>query len=91
MRSKLYPILLVATLAVASVFCWNVYAQQKESTKLVWEYKLVSFVGDSPYQLSQLGADGWELTSVRTEEDTHLNYRQTKVYYYLKRSKQAGK
>ena len=33
MKSKLYGILLVAALAVASVFCWNVYAQKKQSTK----------------------------------------------------------
>ena len=33
MKSKLYRILLVAVLAVASVFCWNVYAQKKQSTK----------------------------------------------------------
>jgi hypothetical protein len=91
MRSKLYPVLLAATLAVVSVLCWNVYAQKKESTKLLWEYNVVSFSGDNPFQLSQLGSEGWELTSVRSEEQMLGNFRQTKVYYYLKRPRQVGK
>jgi hypothetical protein len=91
MRSKLYPVLLAATLGVVSVLCWNVYAQKKEFTKLLWEYNVVSFSGDNPFQLSQLGSEGWELTSVRSEEQMLGNFRQTKVYYYLKRPRQVGK
>jgi|GraSoiStandDraft_24_1057298.scaffolds.fasta_scaffold403586_1 lipopolysaccharide export system protein LptC len=91
MKSKLYQMLLVAALAVISLLCWNVYAQEKQSGKVVWEYNVASFVGDNTYQLSQLGVQGWELTSVRSEEEMVGNFRQTKVYYYLKRAKQIQK
>jgi lipopolysaccharide export system protein LptC len=87
MKSKLSRVLLVAALAIVTILCWNVYAQEKQSSKVVWEYNVVSFVGDNTYQLSQLGAQGWELTSVRSEEEMVGNFRQTKVYYYLKRAK----
>ena len=91
MKSKLSRILLVVALAVASFLSWNVYGQEKKTSKVVWEYNLASFMGDNTSQLSQLGAEGWELTSVRTEEQMLGNFRQTKVYYYLKRLKQIPK
>jgi len=87
MKSKLCQTLLAVGLAVASLFCWTAYAQDKKSNKVVWEYNIVSFTGDNIYQLSQLGSQGWELTSVRAEEEMIGNLRQTKVYYYLKRGK----
>jgi hypothetical protein len=88
MKTKLYSILLVAVLTVGSVFCWNVYAQKKQSPKVVWEYNLVtSITGDNRTQLSDLGSDGWELVSVRTEDRMVGNFRQTKIFYYLKRAK----
>jgi hypothetical protein len=91
MKSKFYHLLLVAILAAASLLCWSVYAQEKQPGKVVWEYNVVSFVGDNAAQLSQLGAAGWELTSVRSEEEMVGNFRQTKVYYYLKRARQMQK
>ncbi len=91
MKSKLSRTLLVVALAVASLLCWNVYGQEKKTSKVVWEYNVVSFLGDNTSQLSQLGAEGWELASVRTEEQMVGNFRQTKVYYYLKRTKQIQK
>lgn len=90
MKSKLARLLLIAVVAVASVFCWSVYAQKKQANKVVWEYNLVSSIGDNRSQLAELGNDGWELTSVRTEEQILGSYRQIKVYYYLKRAKQGG-
>ena len=92
MKLKLYSILLVAVLAVGSVFCWSVYAQKKQSPKVVWEYNLVTTLsGDDRPQLSKLGEDGWELVSVRTEDRLMGNFRETKVFYYLKRPKQTAK
>jgi lipopolysaccharide export system protein LptC len=89
MKSKLYHILLIAVLAVSSVFSWNVYAEKKQSQQVVWEYNLVySMHGDNRAQLSELGNEGWELVSVRTEEQMIGNFRQTKLFYYLKRPRQ---
>ena len=41
MNYKLYSIVLIAVLAVGSVFCWSVYAQKKQSPAVVWEYNIV--------------------------------------------------
>ena len=92
MKSKLYSILVVAVLAVGSVFCWSVYAEKKQSPTVIWEYNLVSSShGDKLTQLSELGNEGWELTSVRTEDRMIGNYRETRVFYYLKRPKRIAK
>ena len=90
MKSKFSRLLVIAMVAVASVFCWSVFAQKNQSAKVVWEYALVSSMGDNRTKLAELGNDGWELTSVRTEEQMAGNYRQTRVFYYLKRAKPAG-
>ena len=89
-KTKLF-LLVSAVLIVASFLCWNVYSAEQKSNAVVWEYKLFSSMGDSPVQLSELGAQGWELTSVRTEDETMGNFRQTKVYYYLKRAQPIRK
>ncbi len=92
MKYKLYSIVLIAMLAVGSVFCWNVYAQKKQSPTTVWEYNIVATInGDNRNQLSELGNDGWELTSVRTEDRMIGNFREQKVFYYLKRPKELAK
>ena len=89
-KPKLYLVLL-AVLAVASFLCWNVYSEDRKPSAIVWEYKLVSSMGDNAGQLSELGAQGWELTSVRTEDEIQGSFRQTRVYYYLKRAQQVRK
>src|SRR5437899_10708038 len=76
--SKLY-LLLLAMLAAASILCWNVYSAEKKPNTVLWEYKLVSSIGDNTGQLSQLGTDGWELSSASTEEQIIGNLRETKV------------
>lgn len=91
MKSKFYHLLLLAVLVAASLLCWSVYAQEKQPGKVFWEYNVVSFVGDNTAKLSQLGAQGWELTSVRSEEEMVGNFRQTRIYYYLKRAQQVQK
>jgi hypothetical protein len=91
MKTYLVRILLVATLAVFSVFCWTAYAQQRQNSKVTWEYKVVKTNSDSSWTLSELGRDGWELVSVRPEEQMIGNVRQTQVYYYLKRSTDPAK
>ena len=91
MKSNVSRIILVVTLAAFSLIGWNVYGQDKKSSQVVWEYQVISFLGDNPSGLSQLGEKGWELTSVRTEEEVTGNFRHTRVYYYLKRGRQMSK
>ncbi len=92
MKSKLNRVLVAAVLAMATLFCWTVYAQKNQPARTVWEYTVASSnTGDNPTRLTELGNDGWELTSVRTEEQMIGSYRQTTIYYYLKRPKQLAK
>ena len=88
MKSKTSQVLLVTALVVGSLLCWTAYGQEKKGPKVVWEYNVVLFNGDNMAQLNQLGAQGWEMVSVRTQEEQLGDFRQTKVYYYLKRAKQ---
>jgi hypothetical protein len=88
MKSKLNRILVAVLLAMATLFCWTVYGQKQQGAKTMWEYTVASSTsGDNPTRLTELGKDGWELTSVRTEEQMVGNYRQTMIIYYLKRQK----
>lgn len=89
--NKKSSLLLLALLVVSSLLCWNVYSEDKKPNAVIWEYKLVSDMGDNTSRLTELGAQGWELTSVRTEDEIHGSFRQTKVYYYLKRPQQVRK
>jgi len=88
MRSRPYRLLLVATLIGALLLCWSVYAQEKKSSRIVWEYRMVSVQWDEISKLSELGAQGWELAFVRKEEEMLGNVRHSTVIYYLKRPKQ---
>jgi hypothetical protein len=91
MKTSKINLLLLAIIVVASVLCWNVYSAEKARNQTVWEYKVVRSMGDNIAQLSELGNQGWELTSLRTEEEVHGSFRQTNIYYYLKRSQQVKK
>jgi len=91
MKTYLIRILLVSMLAVFSAFCWTAYAQKKQSSKVVWEYSIVSISSDNAWKLSELGKDGWELVSVRSEEQMLGNVRQVTIKYYLKRSTETAK
>ncbi len=92
MNQKWNRVLLVALLLVISVFSWAVYAEKKETVKTVWEYTVASSItGDDANRLTELGNHGWELTSVRTEEEMLGNFRQTRIYYYFKRPTQVAR
>ena len=89
MKPKLTQVLLIVALAAACLLSWSVYAQERKSGKVVWEYNIVTVPGweDNGSQLSQLGANGWELVSVRSSEESLGNTRLVKFHYYLKRAK----
>jgi hypothetical protein len=88
MKSNLRLLLIAAALGLVAVFGWSVRGQQRASPRLVWEHKIVpSYLGDNQDELTRLGAQGWELVSVRTEDKFTGNFKQTEVTYYLKRAK----
>jgi len=87
MKPKLTQVLLMVALAVAFLLSWSVYAQEKKPGRVVWEYSVVtvSSFEESSGQLSKLGAQGWELVSVRSSEEMLGNTRLVRFHYYLKR------
>ena len=87
MKASLRPLLIIAAIGIVVVFGWSVRGEQKVSPKPVWEHKIVSSVGDNPTELARLGAEGWELVSVRPEDKFIGNFRQVHVTYYLKRAR----
>jgi hypothetical protein len=79
-------LILVSIISLVALFGWNVRGQQTPASKVVWEHAVISSIGDNSPKLSQLGAEGWELVAVRSEEKTLGNFRQMEVTYYLKRA-----
>ena len=90
MKSNVRLLLIVVTISLVTFFGWSVRGQQTPAAKVVWEHAVVSSRGDNSGRLSQLGAEGWELVAVRSEEEFTGNFRQTQVTYYLKRSKRVA-
>ncbi len=93
MKSNLRFLPIVATISLIAALGWSTRGQQQTSApKVIWEHAIVSSsTGDNSARLSQLGAEGWELVAVRSEEKLVGNFRQTEVTYYLKRAKPAAK
>jgi hypothetical protein len=90
---KKYPrfLLVVAAVSVLAFFGWSARGQQTAMPRVTWEHTVFSSTGDNSARLSQLGAEGWELVAVRSEEKFTGNFRHTEVTYYLKRAKPAAK
>jgi outer membrane lipopolysaccharide assembly protein LptE/RlpB len=93
MRSNLRFLLIMATISLIAALGWSVRGQQQTPLlKVTWEHAIISSsTGDNSARLSQLGADGWELVAVRSEEKFMGNFRQMEITYYLKRAKPAVK
>jgi len=91
MKSVTRFLLIVAAISLVAFFGWGVRGQQTPAPKVVWEHAVISSTGDNSARLSQLGAEGWELAAVRSEEKFTGNFRQMEVTYYLKRAKDTPK
>ena len=87
MKLNIRFLILVAVISLVALFGWNVRGQQSPASKVLWEHAVISSIGDNSPRLSQLGAEGWELVAVRSEEKFAGNFRQVEVTYYLKRAK----
>lgn len=64
----------------------------KPSTKVTWEYKVVSVYGASTTnpapdvgQLNHAGADGWELVAIRSGNFPAPDSKQVRTDFYFKR------
>ena len=91
MKSSKLLLVLIAIAAIGSLFSWRVYSAEPKPQPVVWEYKLFWSTGDNANKLAELGKEGWELTSVRTEEQVEGNFHNTRVIYYLKRAQTERK
>ena len=68
MKSNSTWLLIGAFVALMCLIGWTGHAQNRQPSKVVWEYKVVT-LGDPeterPDWINNLGAQGWELIAVR--------------------------
>ena len=70
---------------------WNSRAQS--ATRATWEYKVITTYGttDTPApnltQFNQMGDDGWELVTVRSEDFNRGGANQRRAEYFFKRAR----
>ncbi|HEX8847077.1 MAG TPA: hypothetical protein VF791_20710 [Pyrinomonadaceae bacterium] len=83
-------LLILCLIALVSLIGWTSYGQKQKSSRTSWEY-LVGLEGggaNNQINLRALGAEGWELTAITTEDeiingDQHIPLKT----YYFKRPK----
>lgn len=91
MKAKSQWALIFAVVALLCLVGWSSKAQS--SSRTTWEYKVLTVYGtiDIPppnlAQFNQMGAEGWELVAIYSEEFTRSDKRQRKAEYYFKRAK----
>lgn len=83
MGSKIQWFFLIGFL---TAFCWFGWKGQAQTPKNSWEYRVVPVQRpEIQPALSELGREGWELVTIRTEEKVTGPVRNTTDYYYFKR------
>jgi hypothetical protein len=83
MKQKVLWLLLIMAIASASWAGWTGRAQGTPRNS--WEYKVVPVTDDGATVLNDLGTEGWELVTIRTQEQSAGNVRYVRGYYYFKR------
>jgi hypothetical protein len=85
-------VVMLALVALSCVVSWGVRAQS--SSKVTWEYKVLSTYGPSitnpppnVHELDEAGAKGWELVAIRSGEFPTVRSNQFRTDYFLKRAK----
>jgi hypothetical protein len=72
-------------IAAAALWAWQSQTPG-QSTPQRWEYRVLTEPAPAAGAgLASLGASGWELVAVTTQDEYTGNARLTRVYYYLKR------
>ena len=73
---------------VAVLLCWIGWrTQAQNSGKDLWEYRVVSAFESFTINMNELGAQGWELVTIHTEEKTVGTSTQRTNHFYFKRKK----
>ena len=92
MKQRPMLVVILALAALSYVVSWGVRAQS--SSKVTWEYKVVSSYGPSitnpppnVHELNDAGAQGWELVAIRSGEFPKVGANQFRTDYFLKRAK----
>ena len=86
LRSRI--VLVVAIIATLFLVGWTSKAQRWSTD---WEYKIDTVYGftelppPNVQKFNELGDEGWELVTVRSEQFTRGDRVQTKLIYYFKR------
>jgi hypothetical protein len=92
MKQTIMLVAIFALVALSFVVSLSVPAQS--SSKVIWEYKVVSSYGPSitnpppnMHELNEAGANGWELVAIRSGEFPKVGTNQFRTDYFLKRAK----
>jgi hypothetical protein len=84
----MHLLLIIGVIAFYSLVTFARQDQKQAPPKPIWEHKVVvETTTHRTVDLNKLGAEGWELVTVRSDEETMGNFHQTRVYYYLKRQR----
>ena len=92
MKQRSTLVVIIALVALSCLVSWRVRAQS--SSRVTWEYKVVSTYGPSitnpppnVNELNEAGANGWELVAIRSGEFPKVGTNQFRTDYFLKRPK----
>jgi hypothetical protein len=92
MKQRPMLVVFLVLVVLSGVVSWAVRAQT--SSKVTWEYKVLSSYGPSitnpppnVHELNEAGAQGWELVAIRSAEFPKLGSNQFRTDYFLKRAK----
>ena len=87
MKSRIQYFVVISAVAFCLAF-WIGQRSNQAQSRAFWEHKVVSELkGTGSVELNRLGAEGWELITVRGEEEVNGSFHQTRLYYYLKRQR----
>lgn len=62
-------------------------SQAQTSSRITWEYKVVTAGGHRSLNLNELGSQGWELITIERDESASSTTRTVINNYYFKRPK----
>lgn len=82
MRRRIH--LLLITVAALCLVGWTGYSQKKGDARTAWEFTAAY----TEEEASRLGAQGWDLVTVRSDLDLRDGSGNSRAVFHLKRAKQ---